>query len=102
MKPPSIALKATPSNNSKDTNTGAWVLQVASFTSEQNAISMVDRLKLKRFKSYKSSFDLDNKTVYRVFVGPFVFKDKASKVLTKVELESKTKVLLKVYNPVQH
>ena len=88
--------------NAKIKNVGAWILQVASFSNKNNATDMVKKLQLRSHSAYTDQVNLDDKELHRVFVGPFVKKNVAESALLKVENISKTKVLLKTYNPVQH
>ncbi|PCI72702.1 MAG: hypothetical protein COB38_03795 [Gammaproteobacteria bacterium] len=84
------------------TNEGAWIIQVASFSNKENAKNLVNKLIDKGNKAYKSKATIDNKIVYRVFVGPFIKKQLAKKAITSINKISATKGMLKIFNPLKH
>lgn len=75
----------------------AWVVQVGSFGSKDNAYSLRDKLRGKGFTSFVDSIHKDGKTKYRVRVGPEVKKENADKLLTSVEKITKTKGFVTSY-----
>ncbi len=80
----------------------AWVVQVASFSNETNAIKLVEKLKQHQFKAYRRKSIADSKTVYRVYVGPFIDKPGAQSKSEAISKVSETKVVLRVFDPVKH
>ncbi len=48
----------------------AWVLQVASFTRQQQADELVKKLQRKGYKAFAKASAVEGKTVVRVYVGP--------------------------------
>ena len=55
----------------------AWVVQVGSFSSEQNAANLVDELLAARFPAFREQARVGGKTVHRVRVGPEVDRKQA-------------------------
>lgn len=96
--------KSTSREISKEQSTseGAWIIQVASFSKQENAIMLVDRLKANKHKAYKSKAVIDNDVVYRVFVGPYINKTIADKAISNIDKVSGTNAILKVFNPINH
>ncbi|MDH5628848.1 MAG: SPOR domain-containing protein [Gammaproteobacteria bacterium] len=92
------------SANTKETFVdAAWVIQLASFSSKNNADNMVERLKVKGYKSYtRTALNNKNVSVHRVFVGPYIEKEKAEADKLAVEHETRLKGLLIKYDPVSH
>jgi len=80
----------------------AWVLQVASFSKESNAINLVKKLKKGHFKAYRRKVRSDNSTVFRVFVGPYIEEKKAKKALSGVSKLSESKAIMKPFDPISH
>ena len=57
-----------------------WVVQVGSFSSAQNADTLVARLKLEALSAYKEAVTSNGSTIYRVRVGPYIERDEAIRV----------------------
>jgi len=83
-------------------NESAWIIQVASFSNKDNASKLVNKLIDTGNKAYKSKVNIDNKIVYRVFVGPFIKKEQAKNAISSINKVSATKAMLKVFNPLKH
>ncbi len=86
----------------KAIDTGAWIIQVASFSKQYNAVKLVNKLKVNGHKAYKSRVAIDKNIVYRVFVGPFIKKINATADILDIDKVSGTKGMLKVFNPIKH
>jgi len=56
---------------------GSWVVQVGSFSSQQNAIGLRDKLRDGDFTTQVEKVRVAGKTHYRVRVGPFLERDEA-------------------------
>lgn len=80
----------------------AWIIQVASFSKKDNAVNMVDKLKKSKYKAYRRRVLADNKTVYRIFVGPYIKKKDAEKAISKVNKISQGKSIIKPFDPIKH
>ncbi len=80
----------------------AWVIQVASFSKVLNATNLVKKLKNKSYKAYRREFKTADKTVFRVFVGPYIEKQAAEKALDGVSQLSESTALIRVFDPFKH
>jgi DedD protein len=58
---------------------GSWVVQVGSFSSQQNAVGLRDKLRQGGFTTQVEKVRVDGKTHYRVRVGPFLQRDEAER-----------------------
>lgn len=73
----------------------AWVIQVASFSSEANARKLKNRLRELGYKAYvREAPTPSGKVLQRVFVGPELVKETALKHKVEIEREFKLKALL--------
>lgn len=86
----------------KNFQTAAWVVQVASFSNESNAIKLVQKLKASKYKAYRRKVKSSNKWVFRVFVGPYIEKKQASKSLISINKVSETTSIIRPFDPVKH
>lgn len=80
----------------------AWVVQVASFSRESNAKNMVSKLKASNYKAYRRKVISGSSKVYRVFVGPYIEKSDARKVLSDISKLSESSAILKPFDPIKH
>ncbi len=81
----------------------AWVIQVASFSSKDNALRMVEKLKKARHKAYRrEGKGQDGKIIYRIYVGPYIEKVRAQAALDKVNQVSETSGILIPFDPTRH
>ena len=70
----------------------AWVVQVGSFSSEENAKALVKKLRAGGFQTPDPErIELRGKVLFRVQVGPMVNKSKADKLLPQIDKLSGTK-----------
>ena len=67
-----------------------WVVQLGSFSVEKNAIKLRDKLRKNGHASFVESYERDNKTSYRVRVGPELTRELANKL--KIQLKKETKI----------
>ena len=82
--------KATPIDKSKTTsnipgNTQGFVVQLGSFSSQENAEKLNQRLLDAGFKAFVEPLQSSQKTVYRVRVGPSLKKAKVEKYRTEIK-----------------
>lgn len=78
----------------------AWIIQIASFSNKENAVSFVDKLKKAGHKTYRQDITTDkNKTIYRVYTGPYIRKEEAVKALKDVNEVSKLNGIIMVFDP---
>ncbi|MBF8268607.1 MAG: hypothetical protein HW386_316 [Gammaproteobacteria bacterium] len=76
----------------EDLGLTAWVVQLGSFSSEENAESLNKELRQAGFAAFVEPLKQDNSLVYRVRVGPELLRADAEKLqsqlLAKLKLES--------------
>jgi len=78
----------------------AWVVQLASFARQTNASTLAKELRDKGFAAYTQIITTaGGKRITRVLVGPEVKRDKAQKLLVKLQQVVKMKGILIVYDP---
>ena len=58
----------------------AWVVQVGSFSSSDNADKLVGRLRDEGLSAYKETVTSSGSTIYRVRAGPYVDRDESIRV----------------------
>ncbi|THB63598.1 MAG: hypothetical protein D6B27_11985 [Gammaproteobacteria bacterium] len=73
----------------------AWDVQVGSFSSEENALSLKKKLGKKGYRVYVETFEVNNKNMYRVRVGPEMDKAKVERIAKK--LKNNEKLPAKIY-----
>ncbi|MEN8174993.1 MAG: SPOR domain-containing protein [Pseudomonadota bacterium] len=69
----------------------AWVVQVGSFSSRDNADGLVERLRKAGFDTFHEEFRLGGKSLYRVRVGPEIDRRRAEKMQVRIADEFKLK-----------
>jgi DedD protein len=70
----------------------AWVVKVGSFSNQDNADALVEKLREAGFQTPDAErIELRGKVLYRVSVGPMVRKEKAEKLLPEIDKVSGTK-----------
>ncbi|MBV1909264.1 MAG: SPOR domain-containing protein [Kangiellaceae bacterium] len=102
---PDRSNKADPESSQKLNDkyvSAAWVVQVASFSNLKNATNLINKLKQNNFKAYRRQAITDGKTVYRVFVGPYINRREAESASAPITLVSETKVGLRIFDPLKH
>lgn len=81
----------------------AWVIQIASFSNKSNAVSFVDKLKDAGHKAYRrKNLNPKGKTIYRIFVGPYIKKQGALDALIKVNKISSLSGIILAFDPIKH
>ena len=79
----------------EDKQLKSWVIQVGSFSQEENANEFRDRLRKNKFTAYVDSVTTaDHRTLYRLRVGPELDEKRAIKVKKQLESIYKVKTLL--------
>lgn len=80
------------------TGLSAWVVQVGSFSSEENAVKLVKKLRKAGFQTQDpEQVEIRGKVLYRVRVGPVLEKDRAVALLPKVNKLTGTKGSVRAY-----
>lgn len=64
---------------------GAWVIQLGSFNSENNALALRDRLRDRGYAAFVKRGRLNNRPVFRVQIGPEVMKKHADRIRDEVK-----------------
>ncbi len=72
----------------------AWVVQVASFRSEDSADGLKKKLQLRGYKAYVEKQSLSGRPLYRVLVGPKLNQIQAEKIRDEIETEFRLKGLV--------
>ena len=81
----------------------AWVIQIASFSSKENAVAFVDKLKKAGQKAYRRQVKNNkSQSIFRIFVGPYIKKNGAKKALVKVNKISSMSGIILPFDPVNH
>lgn len=78
----------------KNTNLKSWIIQVGSFSQEQNANEFRDKLRKSKFTAYVDSVTTNQGTLYRLRVGPELDEKIALKTQQQLEAQYKVKTLL--------
>jgi DedD protein len=92
VQPPAIAAVTAPR-----TGVTAWVVQLGSFSSEANAIGLVERLKKEGYAAFIEPLHDDGKVAYRVRVGPELTKETADQVRDKLKKDVDIKGIVMRY-----
>jgi DedD protein len=72
----------------------AWAVQVGSFGTEANALSLRERLRRKGYPAYVEITKNDGSTLYRVRIGPTVEREEAEKLRATVSKKESLKGLV--------
>ena len=86
-KPAQLAPRAHASSEQQPAVTG-WVVQIGSFTLQDNAIKLQNELRKKGHASFVESFQGNNGMVYRVRVGPELTKELADALNARIKKET--------------
>lgn len=100
VPPPTATLTAEaaskPSTASAESADGAFVVQVASFRTNEDAEKMAGRLNNYKLTIYVESADLSEKGVwYRVMVGPFASRESAEQVAVLLQQKERLSALVR-------
>lgn len=77
----------------------AWVIQVASFKSEQRAEALLQRLQSKGYTAYSRKASTSKGDAFRVFVGPKVDKTRVWEIKKELDKMLNTKTLVLKFKP---
>jgi len=72
----------------------AWVVQVASFRSEDSADGLKKKLQLRGYKAYVEKQSLSGRPLYRVMIGPKLSQPQAESIRDEIEKEFRLKGLV--------
>ncbi|TVO77715.1 SPOR domain-containing protein [Sedimenticola selenatireducens] len=68
----------------------AWVVQVGSFSSRENAEKLVTQIREMKYAAFMEQADVDGKTLFRVKVGPEIDRKLAEKMLASLNKDLKS------------
>ena len=88
------AAEPAPAASEPPPATGGWVIQLASFSSAENAESFRKTLADQGYNAYTRSAQSGGKTIVRVYVGPLANRDGATRVRDELERRHKSKGLV--------
>ncbi len=95
-RPPGAAA-APPATDKQRLGVTAWAIQLGSFSSEENAKLLEQRLKNQGFKVFVEKLYMRPATVFRVRVGPELDEAKAKQLQARLEKEISLKGILVRY-----
>ena len=98
--------KTKPKTDSKPAKTltkSSWLVQVGSFSSNDNANALVKKLEANQLKAFARPATLDNgKVLYRVYVGPWLEKKQAEQRMDKVRTITQLNPIVIAWDPTKH
>jgi len=77
----------------------AWTIQLGAFTSKSNAAGLKSKLMKKSYPVYLIENATKGKTVYRVYVGPEIRKNRIVDIQKALKKEFKLDGIVKPYTP---
>ena len=96
-RPPGAVAAAPPATDNQRLGVTAWAIQLGSFSSEENAKLLEQRLKNQGFKAFVEKLYMRPGTVFRVRVGPELDEAKAKQLQARLEKEISLKGILVRY-----
>ena len=90
LSPPLRAEIAAPAPVTVPSELRSWVVQVGSFSDQNNALALRDRLREEGFVTFVEPADINGRKLYRVRVGPELQRSTAERL--KDQLSEKTKL----------
>lgn len=94
-KPLASAMPPAPSKDRM--NITAWIIQLGSFSSEQNALALRDQLRAKGYTAFVEKIKSGGSQLFRVRVGPELERARADALRDKLEKETKQKGIVERY-----
>ncbi len=89
-------------NNRPNYEGGGHLVQIGSFGSRENASRLVEKLKTASYRSYYKTGTSRNKTIYRVFVGPYLNRDEAQQAILGLKKIADVNPIIVTYDPLKH
>ena len=96
-KPIASAAPAAPAPSKDRMNITAWIIQLGSFSSEQNALALRDQLRAKGYTAFVEKIKSGGSQLFRVRVGPELERARADALRDKLEKETKQKGIVERY-----
>ena len=78
-------------------NVTAWVIQLGTFSSEQNALALRDQLRAKGYTAFVEKIKSGDNQLFRVRVGPELERARADAMRDKLEKETKQRGIVTRY-----
>ncbi|HEY6643578.1 SPOR domain-containing protein [Povalibacter sp.] len=82
---PTVSASASPAAPVKSSSSGAWAVQLGSFSSRATADNMANKLRGEGYDAFVMPVRSSASTLYRVRIGPMADREAASSVLGKVK-----------------
>ncbi len=96
-KPLAAAAPAAATPSKERMNITAWVIQLGTFGSEQNALALRDQLRAKGYTAFVEKIKSGANQLFRVRVGPELERARADALRDKLEKETKQKGIVERY-----
>lgn len=96
-KPLPAVVPAAPAPSKDRMNITAWIIQLGSFSSEQNALALRDQLRAKGYTAFVEKIKSGDSQLFRVRVGPELERARADALRDKLEKETKQKGIVERY-----
>jgi DedD protein len=96
-KPLASAAPAVTAPSKERMNITAWIIQLGSFSSEQNALALRDQLRAKGYTAFVEKIKSGDSQLFRVRVGPELERARADALRDKLEKETKQKGIVERY-----
>ena len=88
-----------PTTTKSDKDARAWVVQVASFSEQDKALKLRDRLRKAKYPTFVESVTTNSNKLYRVRVGPVVRRENADEWQKKIARDFKLPDALVMAHP---
>ncbi len=96
-KPLASAAPAATAPSEERMNITAWIIQLGTFSSEQNALALRDQLRAKGYTAFVEKIKSGDSQLFRVRVGPELERARADALRDKLEKETKQKGIVERY-----
>ncbi|HWQ94501.1 MAG TPA: SPOR domain-containing protein [Gammaproteobacteria bacterium] len=96
-KPLASAAPTATAPSKERMNVTAWIIQLGTFSSEQNALALRDQLRAKGYTAFVEKIKSGDSQLFRVRVGPELERARADALRDKLEKETKQKGIVERY-----
>jgi DedD protein len=92
---PALHVEQKKNDNNNDARLVRWVIQVGSFSQQENALLLQKKLRKNGFSAFLEAIDTENNsTVYRLRVGPELDKRRAETIKSQLEKQYQLQAIL--------
>lgn len=77
----------------------AWLIQLGSFATSENAKQLVKRLKQLEVAAFVQPIEQNHKVLYKVYVGPIIKRQEAEALMVKLQNNTQLKGIIVAYDP---